>query len=216
MKNLIIIGAGGFGREVAWLASEARDPFQVLGFLDDRTNIPSEELGGHRLLGGLDLWPSFTETALVIAIGNPRTRYAVAQRLQTRGETEFATLVHRSCLIGPNCHIAAGSMVCAGCILTTNINVGPHSILNIGTTVGHDVQIGSFVTVAPQVALSGCVVLGDGVEIGTASSIRQGLCIGEGSMLGMGSTLTKDMPENTLFFGSPAKQIKPMTAFRSA
>ena len=129
------------------------------------------------------------------------------------GTPHFATLIHRGIGHGPACNFGSGSLVCAGCIMTTNICVGDHTIINIGSTIGHDVRIGSFVTIAPQVAISGCVTLSDGVEIGTSASIRQGLTIGFGSMLGMGSVLTKNIPDSSLYFGIPAKLIKNMPVF---
>jgi sugar O-acyltransferase (sialic acid O-acetyltransferase NeuD family) len=211
--GLIVVGAGGFGREVAWLASEAAAPWRILGFLDDRTGIPESELGGHPLLGTIEEWPCFSSASFVLAIGDPRTRAGVADRMLSGGSPTFATLLHRDLHIGPACRFAPGSIVCAGCVLTTNISVGSHSIINIGTTIGHDVSIGAFVTLAPQVAVSGCVTVGDGVEVGTAAAIRQNLTLGEGAMLGMGSVLTKSMPRNTFFFGVPAKPMKTLAQF---
>lgn len=213
MCDTIIVGAGGFGREVAWLATEAVTPYKVLGFLDDRTDIPADELGGYPLLGTIDSWQDFPSTQFVIAIGNPRVRRKVAQRMEAQGKPFFGILVHNSCIWGPNCRFADGAMVGAGCILTTNIRIGSHSIVNIGTTVGHDVAIGNFVTIAPNVSISGCVTLQDGAEVGTAAAIRQGLSLGKGSMLGMGSTLTKNVPDNHFFFGTPAKPVKRLPDF---
>jgi sugar O-acyltransferase (sialic acid O-acetyltransferase NeuD family) len=213
MNDLIVVGAGGFGREVAWLATEAITPCKVLGFLDDRTDIPAAELGGYALLGSVDSWQDFPCAQFVIAIGNPRVRSKVAQRMEASGKPHFAILVHNSCIFGPKCRFQEGAIVGAGCILTTNIRIGSHAIVNIGSTVGHDVEIGAFVTIAPNVSISGCVTLADGVEIGTAAAIRQGLVIGKGGMLGMGSTLTKKIPDNHLYFGVPAKPVKPLDPF---
>ena len=211
--DLIIVGAGGFGREVAWLASESSQPYRVIGFLDDRRDIPDSELGGFPLLGVIDEWSKFASASFVLAIGNPRIRAEVAARMLTGGNPQFATLIHRSICVGPACGFGSGSMVCAGAVLTTNISVGQHTIINIGCTIGHDVRIGSFVTLAPQVAISGCVSLSDGVEIGTSASIRQGLTVGRGAMLGMGSALTKNIKDGYLYFGVPGKPIKELAPF---
>ncbi len=214
MTDLIIVGAGGFGREVAWLALEASKQYRVLGFLDDRKDIPDSGLGGLALLGAIDEWEKFGSASFVLAIGSPRTRAKIADRMATgRSQPQFATLIHRSLCNGPVCEFGPGSIVCAGCILTTNISVGQHTIINIGCTIGHDVRIGSFVTLAPNVSVSGCVTLLDGVEVGTSAAIMQGLTIGKGSMLGMGSVLTKDVPGCSLYFGVPAKPIKALASF---
>jgi len=213
LNDLIIIGAGGFGREVAWLATEAISSFNVLGFLDDREDISGTELGGYSLLGPVDCWPTHKNVQFVIAIGNPRVRIKVARRMAAEGDPRFATLIHKSCIAGPECKFAAGSIICAGCVLTTNINIGRHSIVNIGSTVGHDVNIGDFVTIAPNVSISGCVNLENGSEIGTAAAVRQGITIGAGGMLGMGSTLTKMISDNRFYFGVPAKPVKNLDPF---
>ncbi len=213
MCDTIIVGAGGFGREVAWLATEALTPCKVLGFLDDRSDIPAAELGGYALLGNVDSWQDFPATQFVIAIGNPRVRRKVVQRMEAQGKPFFGILVHNSCMFGPKCRFEDGAIVCAGCILTTNIRIGSHAIVNIGSTVGHDVDIGNYVTIAPNVSISGCVSLADGVEIGTAAAIRQGISVGKGAMLGMGSTLTKNIPDNHFYFGVPAKPVKTLASF---
>ena len=211
--DLIIVGASGFGREVAWLASEASESYRVLGFLDDRRDISTSQLGGLPWLGVIDEWRNFSSASFVVAIGIPRTRAKVVERMQSYGKPNFATLIHRNLCIGPACVFAPGAIVCAGCIITTNISIGSHAIINIGCTIGHDVRIGSFVTLAPQVAISGCVTLSDGVEIGTSASVLQGLTIEKGAMLGMGSVLTKNIVDSSLYFGVPAKSIKELAPF---
>lgn len=213
MRNLIVVGAAGFGREVAWLASEAREPSQVVGFLDDRHDISKQELGGFPYLGSIASWQRHADAFFIVAIGNPRIRASVVARMNAEGTVNYGSLVHRDCRIGPGCSLGAGSIIGAGCILTTNVVIGQHTIINIGSTIGHDVRIGTFATLAPRVAVSGSVTIRDGAEIGTAASIRQGLTIGEGSMLGMGSALTKDIPPNTFFFGVPAKRFKTLPSF---
>lgn len=212
-SNLVIIGAGGLGREVAWLASEARDPWSVGGFLDDRRDIAEAELGRMPHLGAVDQWRDLKNSAFVVAIGNPRVRANVVARMRDQGSPVFVSLVHQSCSIGPFCSIADGAIIGAGCVLTTNIKVGEHAIINIGTTVGHDVTVGPCATVAPGVTISGCVTIMDGVEVGTGASIRQGLKLETGAMLGMGSVLTKNIPPNCMFFGVPAKFIKNLPPF---
>lgn len=213
VKDLIIVGASGFGREVAWLASEALESYNIIGFLDDRSDIPTSQLGGLPWLGVINEWQNFSSASFVVAIANPRARAKVVEHMQASGQPHFVTLVHRDLCIGPDCTLAPGAIVCAGCVLTTNISIGLHTIINIGCTIGHDVKIDSFVTIAPQVAISGNVTLSDGTEIGTSASILQGLTIGRGAMLGMGSVLTKNISDSSLYFGIPAKPIKKLAQF---
>lgn len=209
MKSIVIVGFGGFGREVAWLAKECER--EVLGFLDDHTK-PGKQ-GAYTILGGLDSWADYSDSEFVVAIGNPRVRKQVVEKLMAWGLDAFATLVHPSVRMGENVNVGKGTMICAGCIVTVDIAIGNHVILNLNVTIGHDDVISDYVTVAPMAALSGNVILEPGVEVGTGAAIRQGINMAEGSMLGMGGILTKDTEANTIYVGSPAKPLKQLPGF---
>lgn len=204
--DLVIVGAGGFAREVAWLADET-DSYSLLGFLDDRLEV-GMSIGSSKVLGKLKDAARFKEAQFAIAIGAPRTRRKIFDSLREIGVANFATLVHPSVRISPSVRIGNGSMICAGAVLTIDIEIGNHVIVNINATIGHDCRIGDFCTIAPLAAISGNVTMETGVEVGTGASVRQGLRLGEGSMLGMGGTLTKDIPRDEIFVGNPAKFLK--------
>ena len=104
-------------------------------------------------------------------------------------------------------------MVTAGCVLTTQIQIHAHVIVNIGSTVGHDTVIEDYVTIAPIVAVSGNVRLQAGAEVGTGSSLKQGVCIGRGAMVGMGSVVTKDVIDADLVMGAPARSTRRLEPF---
>ena len=206
-NNLIIIGASGFALEVYWLAIRAG--FNVLGFLDDADECQNKEIFGQKVLGKIDSWADYSVNQFIIAIGAPRVRERIHSRMTSQSmKPEFATLIDPSAIIGKDVHLGRGSIVCAGVVATVKISVGDHFIVNLNSTIGHETKIGDFVTLAPLVAISGRVNIADLVEIGTGASVKQGLCLGHGAMLGMGGVLTKDIPENSLYFGNPAKFIK--------
>jgi acetyltransferase-like isoleucine patch superfamily enzyme len=104
-------------------------------------------------------------------------------------------------------------MITAGCVLTTQISIGDHVIVNIGCTVGHDTVIEHFCNIAPIVAVSGNVLLCEGAEVGTGSSLRQGIRIGRGAMVGMGSVVTKEVADADLVMGVPARVVRPLEPF---
>lgn len=207
MKKLIIIGAGGFGLEVFWLAE--RLGYEVIGFLDDGHDQDKEVISGKKILGKVSDWQTFKESQFTLAVGSPVTRKKIYNKMtEASAKPLFATLIDPFARVGINVNIGEGSIICAGVVLTAQINVGIQTIINLNCTIGHETKIGNFVTIAPLTAISGRVIIGENVELGTSSAVRPGLEIGSNSLLGMGGILTKNMPENTVFYGNPAKFIK--------
>ena len=206
MKDLIIIGGGGFAKEVIWLANDCNR--KVRGVLDDSVETHNTQLQGVKVLGDVSSWVNYKDCDFIIAIGSPRTRLKVLGRMLTFGKPDFATLIHPSVRLSNTVRIGKGSIICAGSILTADINLGKHNILNLNVTVGHECEFADYVTLAPMVAVSGNVKLESLVEVGTGAVIRQGLTLNYGSMLGMGAILTKNIPERMIYAGNPAKKLK--------
>ena len=206
MKDLIIIGGGGFAKEVIWLANDCNR--KVKGVLDDSSQTHNTQVQGATVLGDVSNWINYKDCEFIIAIGSPRTRQKVLDKMLTFGEPDFATLIHPSVRLSNTVSIGEGSIICAGSILTADISLGKHNILNLNVTVGHECEFADYVTIAPMVAISGNVKLHYLVEVGTGAVIRQGLELAEGSMLGMGGILTKNIPERMIYAGNPAKKLK--------
>jgi sugar O-acyltransferase (sialic acid O-acetyltransferase NeuD family) len=207
MKNIIIVGAGGFGLEVFWLATELG--YNILGFLDDSEEKKSFVWRNKKVLGKIDDWKNYPDSYFTIAIGSPRVRKLIYEKMTNRtSKPKFATLIEPSVKIGPNNKIGEGAIICAGTVITAEISLGKQCIINLNSTIGHETSMGDFVTIAPLVAISGCVKINNLVEIGTSAAIKPGLELGEASILGMGGILTKNMPPNSVYVGNPAKFLK--------
>lgn len=206
MKDIIIVGGGGFAKEVIWLANDCNR--KVRGVLDDSIETHHTQFQGATVLGDIASWVNYKDCQFIVAIGSPRTRLKVLKYMLTLGQPDFATLIHPSVRLSDTVFIGEGSIICAGSILTADIKLGKHNILNLNVTVGHECEFADYVTVAPMVAVSGNVKLEHLVEVGTGAVIRQGLELAEGSMLGMGGILTKNIPERTIYAGNPAKKLK--------
>lgn len=206
--NIIIIGASGFALEAMWLAEECGH--NVIGFLDDASEKQNAMVLEKPVLGTIEHWIKFKECHFIVAIGSPRSRKSVVEKMKRLGFPMFASLIHPSVIKSRHTTIGEGTLICAGCILTVNIVIGEHCIININSTIGHEVKIGNFSTIAPIVAISGNVTLEDFTEVGTGASIKQGISIERGAMLGMGSVLTKNIPRFKIYAGNPAKPLKDM------
>ena len=204
-KKIIIIGASGLGKEVAWLAHDCG--YEVYGFLDDDAN--KKNIYGKAILGKISDWKKWINFSFVIAVGNPIVKKNIFEMMTQHEDCpSFATLIHPSVIMSKSIQVGEGTIICAGVVLTVDIIIKKNVLINIGSTIGHDCLIEDFVTIAPNVAISGNVTLEKYVEVGTGATIKQNLSLAKGSMLGMGSVLTKSIKERSLFFGIPAKHIK--------
>lgn len=202
---LVILGCGGFAREVYWLAGGGTSRpggarFQVLGFVDRRS---SDEPFYDLPVWSLDLAPA--EAQIVCGIGGmPEIKQRVMEEAEAAGRRPALPLVWDGVPIGPNVDIGEGSVICAGNILTVDIHVGRHVALNLACTVGHDTVIGDYATLSPGVHVSGNVRIGTGAYIGTGASIIEGVTIGDYAVVGAGAVVTKDVPPLSLVVGVPA------------
>lgn len=209
MKDIVIIGAGGFGREVAWLIEEINKiehQWNILGFIDDNFAIKNKDINGYKVIGDIE-WLKNQELYAVCSIGDPRTKKDIIDRLNG-SKIKYPTLIHPSVMLSSKIEIGEGSIICAANILTVNITIEKHVIINLNCTVGHDVYIKGFSTILPGVNISGNVLIEKCVSIGTGSAIIQGITINENVIIGAGSVVVRDLPKNCTAIGIPAKPIK--------
>lgn len=211
MKNCVIVGAGGFGREVKMLIEQINaksKEYNVLGFYDDST--PKGTLiNGLKVLGSVEDLNQVSEpTTVSIAIGTPMIKKKIVGQL-TNPLLFFPKLIHPSVSLGiSEDAIGKGTIICAGNIITVNIKIGDFVILNLGCTVGHDTVIGDYSAFMPQTNIAGEVNLGESVYGGMGAGIINQVSIGDNVTLGAGTIVVKDMPSNCLVVGVPGKVIK--------
>lgn len=212
LKDLYIIGAGGFGREVAWLVeriNEIEPTWNLRGFIDDNTAIHGSLQDDYSVIGGCDYLMNITQEVWVVcAVGSAKIRKKIIEKLKNYSNVKFATLIDPSVMRSERVDIGEGSIICAGTIITVDISIGSHVIINLDCTIGHDDIIHDFVTIYPSVNVSGNVVVGECAELGTGMQIIQGKSIGRESIIGAGAVVIRDIPEKCTAVGSPAKPIK--------
>jgi sugar O-acyltransferase (sialic acid O-acetyltransferase NeuD family) len=211
-RRIIVIGAGGFGREVLELIEdintvEGTTPWRVVGVLDDGS--PDTDLLaqlGTSHLGPVDAIQQLdAEVAHVIAIGSGTTRAAIDARCVKWGRSA-ATLVHPTAVVGRrSVEIGEGSILCAHSSVTTNVRLGRHVHLNPHASVGHDSVLGDCVTLTPQAAVAGEVDLGDHVFVGTGAVIGPGVSVGDDVLVGAGAVVVRDVAPRLTVVGVPAR-----------
>jgi sugar O-acyltransferase (sialic acid O-acetyltransferase NeuD family) len=208
MKKIIIIGAGGFGREVEMLVrqiNEVEERWNLIGFLDDKIN-QGVQIGESKVLGPVELINSYDDIYYVIAIANAQIKEKILELVGIK--LKPATLIHPSVILGKRVVIGDGTIICAGNIITEDIAIGDHVILNLMCTVGHDTIIKNLCSFMPSVNISGEVLIDRGVFVGTGSKIINRVEIGEFSIIGAGAVVSKSIPANCTAVGVPAKPIK--------
>ncbi len=212
MKELIIFGASGFGREVAWVAerqNKVEPTWNILGFMDDDESIQGTKINGYRVLGKTADVGGFPEAYFVVAVGASRTREKIVKNMKVANPSiKFGTVIDPSVEMSDMVTIGEGTIICAHTIITVNIKIGSHVIINLDCTVGHDAVLQDFVTLYPSVNVSGITKIGHAVELGTGMQIIQGKTVGDYSIVGAGAVVVKDIPEKCTVVGSPAKPIK--------
>lgn len=210
MKDLYIIGAGGFGREVAWLVeriNEVKPTWNLKGFIDDNESLWGSDEGTYKVIGGCDYLKSLGDVYAVCAIGSAKVRKKVIEKL-VGSSVKFANVIDPSVLISKRVEIGEGTIICAGTIVTVDIKIGNHVIINLDCTIGHDDVIEDYVTIYPSVNVSGNVLIGQCSELGTGMQIIQGKKVAENTIIGAGAVVVKDCAESGTYVGSPAKKIK--------
>lgn len=207
-RPIVIVGAGGHGREVAEIVLQARELAggpPLVGFLDEAASSLVGGPEGFEVLGTLSWLASRArEVDLIVAIGDNRARKAVVERCLQYG-ARFAGAVSPHAHLSPSASIGAGAMVFPGAVVSLNTHLGDHVILGTHAGVSHDCSVGDFGFLCPGARITGNVTLGEGVMLGTNSCVIPGKKVGAWTTVGAGGVVNKDLPEGVTAVGVPAR-----------
>lgn len=209
MKDIVIIGAGGVGRETAWIIEQInmrKFTWNIIGFIDDNEEIWNSEINGYKVIGDLDSLNNLeNKPYVIIAIANYEVKKNIVSKLGDR--FQFATIVHPDVYLNRSIEIGKDSIVYPGVIMTTNISIGNHVILSPKCGIGHDSVIKDYVSLLWNVNVSGFDVIEEGVLVGSGATIIQGKNVGKGAIIGAGAVVIRDIEEESINVGIPTLVI---------
>lgn len=217
MKRLIILGTGGNCLDIldAALAvnrQAGRTVYECAGFLDDNSALHGRELHGVRVIGSLADSGRFPDCVFVNGIGSPSNFWRKPDIMRTTGlaAERFETVIHPQASVSSFARLGRGCVALAGAAIGAGAEIGEHVFLLQGAIISHDCRVGEHVSVASGACLSGGVQVGTASYIGANASVRSGVKIGTRSLVGIGSVVLKDVPDNTIVVGNPARVLRPV------
>lgn len=203
MKKIAVFGAGAFGRDVLSLISDSGLIGRV-GCLYESDSIWTKRTVVGFEVKPLSLFDAHKEVA-VIAVGSSAGRREISRSLPQN--TTYITLTHPNVPIGPRTEIGAGTVICAGSIISPDVTIGEHVQLNHSTTIAHDSVLEDFVTAAPAVHVSGHCRIGHDSYLGTNACLRDRITITANTTIGMGSVVVQSIKKSGTYAGNPAREL---------
>lgn len=208
LPKLVIVGAGGFGREMlAWARQSVQfeREWTIKGFIDDNLTALEGKATPAPVLGTIKDYRPAEDEVFICAIGIPRIKRACSELLAGRG-AQFTRLIHRTAVLGDNVELADGVVLCPYTVLSANNRLGRGVAVNLHSSIDHDACVDDWSQVNCHCDLTGGVKVGKEVFFGSSVAIIPGIRVGDGAYLGAGAVVLRDVPPGATVFGVPARQ----------
>ena len=196
--ELIIIGAGGFGLEIAAYVEDLaqhQPGLRIKGFVDDQR--PAGTFHADYPILGATTMPPDQDAYYLLAIGQPERRQALAAAFAARG-VHWARFMHPRAQVATSAQIGSGCVIAPFACIGPAANLGDHAVINAHATVAHEAQIGAYSVLAPYVHINGAAQIGEAVSIGSHAVVARGCRVGAGAVITAGMMINIDVPNASL------------------
>ncbi len=210
MKKVVVIGAGGLGREtieIFKLQNEIRKSWEILGFIVEKEYLCSKSINNYPILGDLDWFDENKEVGCVIAIGDTKSRKRIADFLEEKGIL-FYNAIHPLAILSDFVHIGKDVIIGAGSYISVNAVIKNHIVINCHSNIGHDAILENYCSIMTNVTISGKNHIEEGVYVGSGATLIEQITIGKWTTVGAGATVMINIPNDVTVFGMPAKMMK--------
>jgi sugar O-acyltransferase (sialic acid O-acetyltransferase NeuD family) len=216
MLDIVIIGAGGLAREVAFLIESINridgPTWNLLGFVEADGQPVGHQVGDYSVICNESELTGM-ETAAAIAIGNVEIAQKIAERFEKYAKIIFPNLVHPNVVWDQRrVTLGKGNIICPGTVFSTDIKVGSHNFFNMMCNITHDDEIGDYCNFSPGTLIMGGVKVGDGCSFGAGAIVIPYKSIGEHVIVGAGSVVINDVQPNKTVVGVPAREMTPKSS----
>ena len=215
MKKIVILGTGGNCTDILDTLLDINDArgnliYECIGFLDDNPEKWKQSFHTVKVLGPLQKAKELNDCSFVFGIGSASNFWRRREILAKTGieDKRFESIVHPTASVSRMAMVGRGAVIFQNVTITSNVNIGKYVTVLPNAVISHDDIIGDFTCIASSASVSGNVRIGEGCYIGTNSAIKDGVTIGDHCLIGMGSVVLKDIPENNVMVGNPARFLR--------
>ncbi len=209
MKRLLILGAGGMGREIlqwAFDINQVNRQWDDVVFLDPNPNALKGKKAKTTVLGNEADYDIGADDEFICAVGNAKMREIITEKIEKKGG-HFINLIHPTANVAQSVDFGGGVVIYPNTIVTADTFIGKGTVINMNCCIGHDVQIGNYCVIGPNCDITGMCILGDRVFLGVDSHIIPSVEVGNDSFVCAGSVVMSKVREGTRVMGYPAKRV---------